>query len=147
MFMVNHTEDRQQRAQSKARETRPAVDALSFGSYRVEGSGGNRYDVTVEGAEVGCNCMAGQNDKPCYHAFAALRTHETLAVTASPVPAPRDKRLKWIESDLNAIERCADQMTGDFELMDEIFRAVRAARQSLAEYELDFLPAVNAEAA
>ena len=63
MFTVDVTEARQQRARQKAREVSPIVATVEVGSYRVEGSGGDFYDVTVEGEEIGCNCMAGQNDK------------------------------------------------------------------------------------
>lgn len=146
MFTVNPTEPRQTRARSKARSMCPNVEATSYGHYLVEGSGGDFYGVKVTAAagavEIGCNCMAGQNDKPCYHAFAALRLHETLAVPANPVGAPRDKRLKYIEGDLRTIERAAGEMTGNFEQVDVIFRAVRAALQSLGEYEIDLLPEV-----
>lgn len=148
MFTVNHGEPRQQRARSKARESRPHVEATSYGHYLVEGSGGNLYGVhVVAGAgvvEVDCNCMAGQNAKPCYHAYAALRRHDTLAVPAAPVSAPRDKRLGQLEGDLRHIDRVASGMAGDFtdfERMDEICRAVRAALRSLGEYEIDQMPA------
>ena len=104
MFTVNDTEARQRRAREKARELRPAVIAHSATCYRVEGSGGNFYAVTVEGAVVACTSMAGQNDQSCYHAFAALRTRAARA-------GPHLRR--------------------------------RAARNSLAEYELGLLPEVN----
>lgn len=145
MFAIDLTEARQQRARQKAREASPVVATVSLGSYRVEGSGGNFYDVTVEGAVANCNCMAGQNDKPCYHAFAAFTKHEVESAVAAP--ALRDRNLALVESDLRHIMRLAERMTGDWELQEAIFRAARAAKDSLGEYELSLQPAVEADAA
>jgi len=148
MFTVNGTEERQQRAMRKAQDERPVVATVVLGSYRVEGSGGNFYDVTVAGDAVNCNCMAGRNDKPCYHAFAALRRHENeSALAAVAAPAPRSKHLGHIESDLRHIMRLVEQVEGNYELAEAIFRTARAARESLAEYELELRPATDAAAA
>lgn len=142
MFTVNSTEARQERAREKAREARPAVIAHSATSYRVESSGGNFYTVTVMGAEVGCTCMAGQNDKPCYHAFAALRTRTVLAQAPATVVAPRDRHLDDVEKDLRFIMRAVEGISGNHEAVEAIFRAARAAQNSLAEYESGLLPEV-----
>jgi hypothetical protein len=150
MFTVNGTEARQERARAKAYATRPAVQVINYNSFSVEGSGGE-YDVTfaagADSLEAGCNCMAGQNDKPCYHVFAALRLRETLTVTAVTIPAPRDKNLATLERDLQFIARRADGITSDFDIMDDILRAVRSARLALGEYEISLMPEVIAEAA
>ncbi len=146
MFTVNGTDGRQERARAKARAARPAVQALSFGSYNVEGSGGDLYGVTVEGAEISCGCMAGQNDKPCYHAFAALRFHERLAATGAPVAAPRDPNLSILESDLFYIRRRAEDMGAEFDIMEDILRAVRSALRALGEYEVSLMPEVGEDA-
>src|SRR5215207_9449722 len=142
MFTVNGTDARQRRAREKAREMRPAVVAHSPMSYCVEGSGGDFYAVTVEGADINCTCTAGQNDKPCYHAFAALRTRALLAGAPAFVVAPRDKHLGRVEADLRFIMRAAEEIAGNREAVEAIFRAARAARNSLAEYELGLLPEV-----
>jgi hypothetical protein len=142
MFTVNGTDARQGRAREKARALRPAVIAHKASSYRVEGSGGNFYAVTVEGAEVGCSCMAGQNDKPCYHAFAALRTRALLAQAPASAIAPRDRHLDNVEKDLRFIMRAVEGISGNYEAVEAIFRAARAAQNSLAEYELGLLPEV-----
>ena len=142
MFTVDHTEARHPRAREKAREVRPAVLDHSPTGYRVEGSGGNFYAVTVEGAEVGGTRMAGQNDKPCYHAFAALRTRTLLAQAPAAVVAPGDKHLDRIETDLRFIMRVVEEIAGNHEAVEAIFRAVRAAQNSLSEYELGLLPEV-----
>lgn len=137
------------RAKDKAAAGRPAVKVLSYGSYSVEGSGGNYYGVTVraegQGTRIDCTCLAGVHDKPCYHGAAALTQH--LAFVTPPVAPPRDKRLGWIEGDLRFIARRASEMGGDFEIMDDICRAVRSALQSLGEYEIDLMPEVGAHAA
>ncbi len=128
MFTVNGTDARQARARDKARALRPAVIAHKASSYRVEGSGGNFYAVTVQGAEVDCSCMAGQNDRPCYHAFAALRTRASLAQAPASVVAPRDKHLDHVEKDLRFIMRAVEAVSGNYEAVEAIFRAARRAR-------------------
>jgi uncharacterized Zn finger protein len=141
MFIVDGSKS-WQRAKGKAAADRPGVQILSRGEYRVAGSGGNYYSVSIraegQGTLIDCACLAGVHGQGCYHGAAALVQH--LAFVGEPAAAPRSKHLKHIESDLRTIERAADQMTADFELMDAIFRALRAARLSLAEYELELTP-------
>ena len=149
MFIVTNNATLE-RAKAKAAESRPDVAVQSYGKYMVEGSTGDYYNVTVSqfGRRVGvdCGCAAGQFGNECYHAAAALARHQTLPFAEAPAPA-RSQRLTDIERALRTIERAADRMTGDFEEMDVIFRAVRDARLSLEEYELELLPAVEADAA
>lgn len=147
MFMVNHADERQQRARAKAAEFRPCVGVVAFGRYEVEGSQGDYYVVTVEGDAVNCICMAGQNDKACYHAFEALRTHEAIQAAAVHAQPRADRHLRRIASDLRHIMRLAEDMTGDFEISEHIVRAARAARESLTEYELELQPAAEDAAA
>jgi hypothetical protein len=129
-------------AKERAEEIDPAVFVVAFGSYEVEGSAGNRYAVTVKtfGHRTGvdCACIAGQYGNACYHAVAALNRHALLATTGAPTPAAaRDKRLALLESDLRFISRRLYDLEGNYEIADDIYRAVRSARQSLGEYEID----------
>lgn len=56
-----------QNAKEKAAGAEPAVLIEMFGVYRVEGSGGNYYNVQIgaEGQEtvINCNCLAGTHDR------------------------------------------------------------------------------------
>jgi hypothetical protein len=139
MFKVNENEKTWQRAKTKAADKRPAVEIEEFGNYIVAGSAGGRYHVTIQddeaGIEINCSCLAGANDKACYHAAAALAQHR--AFTAPQVTHKRDRRLGWIESDLRQIARLTDVLSGDREAIDEVHRAVRAAFQALKDYECD----------
>lgn len=123
-----------ERAEKKARDVRPAVTVNGFGSYFVEGSE-QTYTVTITtdggGLLITCDCLAGQNDKPCYHAAAAYARHLTLPAQ----PAERDRNLELVAHDLRFIARRACEMSGDFDLMDDINRAVRSALKSLGDYE------------
>jgi uncharacterized Zn finger protein len=135
MFILKKREQLRRGAE-KAREVRPRVYAASFGEYFVDGSRGNQYAVRIGQAEGGlavdCTCLAGQNEKPCYHAAAALSIHQLLAATA---PA-RDAQLDIIAHDLKFIARRAATLSSDFEIGDEIAMAVRSALQALREHEL-----------
>lgn len=150
MFIVDDTV-RLRRAKARALANRPEVKVIAYGRYKVASSKGNYYAVTVStfGFRTGvdCGCTSGQYGNECYHAAAALLSHATLSLTAAHAPAARDQRLRWIESDLRRVARVADRIEGNFEAVDDIHSAVRAALKSLDEYELDLLPAVNEEAA
>ena len=153
MFIVSDN-TRLSNAKAKARETRPEVRVVTYGRYKVAGSEGDYYGVTVTpfGLRTGvdCACISGQHGNECYHAAAALLAHATLALGAAAAPAARDNRLAQLERDLRHIDRVASGISGDagdFERMDEICRAVRYALRSLDEYEGDLLPALNEEAA
>ena len=123
-----------ERAESKAREVRPNVTVNGYGDYFVEGSE-QIYSVTIASAEGGlaidCNCLAGQNEKPCYHAAAAYARHLTLPASGDV----RDRNMELVEQDLRFIARRANDMSGDYDLMDDICRAVRSALKSLGDYE------------
>jgi hypothetical protein len=144
MFTVNGNDASWQRAQGKAAEDKPEVQINGFGDYKVAGSLGGRYAVTIEedenGTHIACDCLAGTHDKPCYHAARALRVHSSFLTVSAPV---RDKRLAWLEQDLKFIRRRAEELGGDFEVVDDICRAVRSALQSLGEYEVELLPATD----
>jgi hypothetical protein len=136
-------------AKQKAAETQPAVLINTFGDYRVEGSGGNYYGVTIQAdgqdTIITCTCLAGAHDRPCYHGAAALTRH--LTFVGAPVAPARSKHLKHLDSDLRLIMRLAEQVEGNYELVEAIFRAARAAHDSLGEYELELMPATDAAAA
>lgn len=135
------------RAERKAKEVRPQVIVNSVGDYFVEGAE-LTYVVaitrTLNGLEIECNCLAGQNEKPCYHAAAAYLVHKRIATVAGYAATPaRDKNLAGIKHDLGFIMRRADSLTSDFDAMDEIHMAVRSALRSLDEYEISLLPEVG----
>lgn len=142
MFTVEDSRE-WQRARAKAAAEQPAFETSARGLYRVKGSGGNRYAVTVraegQGIRIDCTCLAGAHDKPCYHGATAYAHY--IAAAATPVTPQRDQRLGWVESDLHRITKLAGQMSGDYEIMEDIQRAVRAALRALGEYEVDLLPA------
>src|ERR1700755_1324878 len=123
-----------ERAERKAREVRASVTVAAFGEYFVEGTS-QIYAVSIaqdnDGLAITCNCLAGQNDKPCYHAAAAYARHLTLPVET---PAANDN-LAIVEQDLRRIARYANDMSGDFELMDDIHRAVRSVLHALGDFE------------
>jgi uncharacterized Zn finger protein len=134
-----------QRAKTKAAETRPRIQVMAVGDYRVEGSvRSNFYRVSIkaegQATVIDCNCLGGSHDKPCYHAAAILPSY--LASIGA-----RDKRLKLIESDLRFISNRAADAGADFDVMEDIQRAVRAALLSLDEYELELMPATEEVAA
>jgi uncharacterized Zn finger protein len=145
MFIVNKNA-RLNEAKRRALESRPAVGIATLGRYCVEGSKGDLYAVTVtrfgHRTGVDCTCTAGQYGNECYHAAAALALHDQLIASGEPTPAAaRSKHLGDIERALRTVERAADRMTGDFEAMDAIFKAVRDARLSLEDFELETQPA------
>lgn len=151
MFIVTNNA-RLEEAKRRARSSRPAVGVAALGRYCVEGSKGDLYAVTVtrfgHRTGVDCTCTAGQFGNECYHAAAALATHDELLASGTQVPAPaRSKHLVDIERALRTVERAANRMTGDFEEMDAIFKAVRDARLSLEDFELELLPATADAAA
>ena len=122
-----------ERAEKKAREVRPNVMVNGYGDYFVEGSE-QIYAVTIAaegGLMIDCNCLAGQNEKPCYHAAAAYARHLTLPAGQDV----RDRDLQLVEQDLRFIARRANDMSGDYDLMDDICRAVRSALKSLGDFE------------
>jgi hypothetical protein len=67
-----------EKAEQKAREVKPRVWALTFGSYMVEGHDRD-YRVTFS-TRAGhwfaeCNCEAHKRNRPCYHCPAAWACH------------------------------------------------------------------------
>lgn len=146
MFVLQKREQLE-KGSRKAREVCPAVRVIEAGVYGVEGSHGNEYYIQIEqgvgGVQISCECLAGQNDKPCYHAAAAYERHIRLAAEA---PA-RDLRLSILAHDLTFISRRAAALSTDFEIGDEIAMAVRSALQTLHEYELSLRPVRASEAA
>jgi hypothetical protein len=146
MFIIDGDNMAWQRAKSKAAETRPEVQVKAAGVYRVEGSTpGHFYNVAIvadgQNTVVDCNCLAGTHDKPCYHGAAALTQH--LAFVGAPVAPAQSKHLKHLNSDLRHIMRLAEQVEGNYELVEAIFRTARAAHDSLSEYELELQPAAD----
>jgi hypothetical protein len=57
--------------------------------------------VAEGGVAIDCTCLAGKNNKPCYHAAAAFERHQRIAATARA----RDRHLSTIEHDLKFIAR------------------------------------------
>ena len=135
-----------ERAEQKARALRPAVTVNGYGDYLVEGSE-QSYSVTIASAEGGlmitCNCLAGENNRPCYHAAAAYARHLTLPAESRD----RDGDLQLVEQDLRFIARRARELSGDFDLMEDINRAVRSALKSLGDYEAGRVTAASKRAA
>jgi SWIM zinc finger len=61
------------RALAKARALGTAPEALGGGHYRVIGSQGDRYTVVRTAPDCtaySCDCPAGREGRPCYHAAA-----------------------------------------------------------------------------
>lgn len=150
MFTVDSSNRSWQKAKDKAADARPVVQVKAFGDYRVEGSvRGNFYGVTItadgQDTVIDCTCLAGVHGTACYHAAAALTQH--LTFIGAPVAQASRNHLTDIARALRTIERAADRMTGDFEEMDAIFKAVRDARNSLEEFELELQPATADAAA
>ena len=70
------------RAEAKARQVRPHVHMVTFGTYEVTGSSGDKYTVRFEKVEghwvASCTCPAhtkSQPAKPCYHLPSAYSAH------------------------------------------------------------------------
>jgi uncharacterized Zn finger protein len=128
-------------AKQKAYEERPDVITDSLGSYRVEGSGSNYYNVSV--APIGhrltvhCECTAGMYGNECYHAAAALETYEAeQARVAATKPPARDSRLALVARRLDYIVRNASTLAAvRFDVADQIENAARGALHALGEYE------------
>jgi hypothetical protein len=88
-------------AAKKAREVRPTVEVISFGTYCVWGHGGD-YTVRfskVNGHFVGeCNCEASKHNRVCYHLCSSYQVHaiqigirkQVRAIEASLVPSISD---------------------------------------------------------
>lgn len=154
MFVVDK-DLKLRKAKQKAYEERPDVITDSLGSYRVEGSGGSYYNVSV--APIGyrltvhCECTAGMYGNPCYHAAAALETYEAeQARAAATQPPARDARLALVARHLDYIVRNASTLAAvRFDVADQIEIAARGARHALDEYEesLNAAPTSTARAA
>jgi hypothetical protein len=69
-------------AAKKAREVRPTVEVISFGTYCVWGQGG---DYTVRFSKVNghftgeCNCKASKHNRICYHLCSSYQVHAIQA--------------------------------------------------------------------
>lgn len=78
------TADKLQNAINKARQQKPRVKVLNFGRYAVQNKEtGATYEVICKrhGKRklAACNCIAGQQNKPCYHVASAVSIHLQLA--------------------------------------------------------------------
>lgn len=78
------TTDKLQNAINKARQSKPRVRVIAFGVYSVQNKQtGATYEVTCERRGkrkfAGCTCIAGQQNKPCYHLASAVSIHIQLA--------------------------------------------------------------------
>ena len=73
-----------QKAIDKARNVKPLVRVVSFGSYTVTNKQtGATYTVTCEKKNgerfADCDCKAGARGQRCYHVAAAVGAHIQLA--------------------------------------------------------------------
>jgi len=84
MFRLEETE--LSKAIDRCKEVKPTVRILSTGVYTVTSSkkDGTLYTVRAYRDPQGfktldCNCKAGQRDKACFHAMAAVSLHLYMA--------------------------------------------------------------------
>lgn len=78
------TAEAMQKAIDKARNVKPLVRLMHFGSYTVTNKQtGATYTVTCEKRNgerfADCNCRAGERGQRCYHVAAAAGAHIQLA--------------------------------------------------------------------
>ena len=80
MFVITNLKQLE-RAAIKARQVKPIVRIIEFGTYAVKGSSGNFYTVKCRKENnqkiVECECKGAS--KICYHGAAVIELHSTLA--------------------------------------------------------------------